>query len=428
MIPGWSRNWFRTSTTTCDAARPTSRIASDENRNATEPPISNPTRTLGSSTRIPSNGNPARRSASSKDPNSDVAAMTAVAIARPFVIALVELPTASRLPSTCAGRPSNSPDISAIPCALSDTGPKVSIDTMTPTVVSIPIPVSEMKYRASRALSPSTKAPEMTPAMIRIDQTVDPRPIAKPERIVVAGPGWVDLAISWTGLNFVSVKYCVRIWITPARVGRNSTAQGGPRTSMETGLVTKAAAAEIAADRKKPRLIARIPCSSSLRGVTARMPMIEVITPTARTNSGNITPAMAPTSVPANAAAPRISDATSVTSYDSNRSAAIPAQSPTLSPTLSAIVAALRGSSSGIPTSTLPTRSAPTSAALVKMPPPTRMNIASSPPPNPPEPEPPQDGRRILLVDEQDHGGAQEPEPDREHPGHPAGAERDPQG
>ncbi len=60
----------------------------------------------------------------------------------------------------------------------------------------------------------------------------------------------------------------------------------------------------------------------------------------------------------------------------------MPAQSPTLSPTLSAIVAALRGSSSGMPCSTLPTRSAPTSAALVKMPPPTRMNMASRAAPN----------------------------------------------
>ena len=48
----------------------------------------------------------------------------------------------------------------------------------------------------------------------------------------------------------------------------------------------------------------------------------------------------------------------------------MPAQSPTLSPTLSAITAGLRGSSSGMPASTLPTRSAPTSAPLVKMPPP----------------------------------------------------------
>src|SRR6185503_8718947 len=46
----------------------------------------------------------------------------------------------------------------------------------------------------------------------------------------------------------------------------------------------------------------------------------------------------------------------------------MPAQSPTLSPTLSAMVAGLRGSSSGMPASTLPTKSPPTSAPLVKMP------------------------------------------------------------
>ena len=60
----------------------------------------------------------------------------------------------------------------------------------------------------------------------------------------------------------------------------------------------------------------------------------------------------------------------------------MPAQSPTLSPTLSAITAGLRGSSSGIPASTLPTRSAPTSAALVKMPPPRRAKIEISEAPN----------------------------------------------
>ena len=61
----------------------------------------------------------------------------------------------------------------------------------------------------------------------------------------------------------------------------------------------------------------------------------------------------------------------------------MPAQSPTLSPTLSAMVAALRGSSSGMFCSTLPTRSAPTSAALVKIPPPTLMNMASMAAPKP---------------------------------------------
>src|SRR5947207_2450649 len=59
----------------------------------------------------------------------------------------------------------------------------------------------------------------------------------------------------------------------------------------------------------------------------------------------------------------------------------MPAQSPTLSPTLSAITAGLRGSSSGMPASIFPTRSAPTSAPLVKMPPPSRakMEISEAP-------------------------------------------------
>ena len=70
--------------------------------------------------------------------------------------------------------------------------------------------------------------------------------------------------------------------------------------------------------------------------------------------------------------APRIIAAESVTTYVSNRSAAMPAQSPTLSPTLSAITPGFLGSSSGIPASIFPTRSVPTSAAFVKIPPPSR--------------------------------------------------------
>src|SRR5207245_8342540 len=54
---------------------------------------------------------------------------------------------------------------------------------------------------------------------------------------------------------------------------------------------------------------------------------------------------------------------------DSNRSAPLPASSPTLSPTLSAIAAGFLGSSSGKFSSTFPTRSAPTSADLVNIPP-----------------------------------------------------------
>ena len=64
-------------------------------------------------------------------------------------------------------------------------------------------------------------------------------------------------------------------------------------------------------------------------------------------------------------ATPRIIAPMFSAAVDSNRSAPRPAQSPTLSPTRSAMTAALRGSSSGMPASTLPTRSEPTSAAFV---------------------------------------------------------------
>ena len=57
--------------------------------------------------------------------------------------------------------------------------------------------------------------------------------------------------------------------------------------------------------------------------------------------------------------------ASTVATYDPNKSAPIPATSPTLSPTLSAIVAGFLGSSSGISACTFPAKSAPTSAALV---------------------------------------------------------------
>ena len=61
----------------------------------------------------------------------------------------------------------------------------------------------------------------------------------------------------------------------------------------------------------------------------------------------------------------------------------MPAQSPTLSPTLSAITAGFLGSSSGMPASTFPTKSAPTSAALVYIPPPRREKTEIREPPNP---------------------------------------------
>ena len=109
----------------------------------------------------------------------------------------------------------------------------------------------------------------------------------------------------------------------------------------------------------------------------------------------------------------------------------MPAQSPTLSPTLSAMTAGLRGSSSGMPASTLPTRSAPTSAPLVKMPPPRRAKIEISEAPN----DSATSASMIVRIgsvrrpsSQQDAviaGDAEQAEPDHEHAGDGAGPEGD---
>jgi len=93
---------------------------------------------------------------------------------------------------------------------------------------------------------------------------------------------------------------------------------------------------------------------------TNNVPSIDAIIPTADTIKANETPFL-----PWYARTPSVIAETIAPTYDSNKSAPIPATSPTLSPTLSAITAGFLGSSSGIPASTLPTRSAPTSAAFV---------------------------------------------------------------
>jgi hypothetical protein len=85
----------------------------------------------------------------------------------PLVMALVVLPTASRSVRICAPGPSTSPDISAMPCALSLTGPKVSIATMTPTVVSRPQPASATRNSASQIDPPARRnTPRIEAAMM----------------------------------------------------------------------------------------------------------------------------------------------------------------------------------------------------------------------------------------------------------------------
>ncbi len=94
-----------------------------------------------------------------------MAASTAVAIAMPLVTAFVVLPTASSSVRICAPAGLTSPDISAMPWALSETGPKVSMATITPTVVSRPQPASAtansetVRVAPPRRNAPKTAAP-----------------------------------------------------------------------------------------------------------------------------------------------------------------------------------------------------------------------------------------------------------------------------
>ena len=105
----------------------------------------------------------------------------------------------------------------------------------------------------------------------------------------------------------------------------------------------------------------------------------------------------------------------------------MPAQSPTLSPTLSAITAGLRGSSSGMPASILPTRSAPTSAAFVKMPPPRRAKTEIRLPPKPSPIRASIASLSLWSVEDQDAveaGHAQQRQADDQQAGHRAALER----
>ena len=102
--------------------------------------------------------------------------------------------------------------------------------------------------------------------------------------------------------------------------------------------------------------------ASSSLARTTYTPTIEANTPNPRATSGNTTPR---TPNHGNSKTPRTIAPMFSAAVDSKRSAPRPAQSPTLSPTRSAMTAGFRGSSSGIPASTFPTRSAPTSAAFV---------------------------------------------------------------
>src|SRR5581483_536063 len=107
--------------------------------------------------------------------------------------------------------------------ALSATGPKLSSETTTPVVASMPMPVSATRYRENWMLPPpSVIATPIVMAMATMAHTLDSRPEEVPERTVVAGPVRAASAISRTGSRSVDVKYSVR-WLTTCASTRPTT-------------------------------------------------------------------------------------------------------------------------------------------------------------------------------------------------------------
>jgi hypothetical protein len=131
-------------------------MARAEKMKAIDPPMSTPMKVVGCEMLIEVDGslNSALPTCGSfsccpmvsmNEANRATEAMTADPMATPLVTALVVLPTASRETMTRSASPVNSPDISATPAALSETGPKLSSETIMPAVDSRPMPVRATK-------------------------------------------------------------------------------------------------------------------------------------------------------------------------------------------------------------------------------------------------------------------------------------------
>ena len=134
--PSISRNWRRISLIISNAASPTAVMVREAITNGITPPIKRPINTSGLfSSRLKSGMLAA--TVSIKAVMIASAASAAAPIANPLPIAAVVLPSSSR-ESVILRVSSPNPAISAMPPALSATGPYASIAMVMPTVASIP--------------------------------------------------------------------------------------------------------------------------------------------------------------------------------------------------------------------------------------------------------------------------------------------------
>merc|ERR1719487_185175 len=293
-----------------------------------------------------------------KAANREREVKTAEPIAKPLPVAAVVLPSASsesvmhRTSSGMAG------SISARPPALSATGPQASVASVMPSVASMPTAAMATPYAPLMAAQPRMAQTRTT---IVGTQLIMPTP--KPWIVTVAGPVAPLALILFTGAKSKDVKYSVILPIIIPHARPISTQMYAPHMPPSRWQHAAPKPKKIMPASMVPFSNAHIrapkfefqPSPFSLV-LTAMVPIMAATTPQAESQKGNAISLSRFASVAAAMMEP---------TYDSNKSAPMPATSPTLSPTLSAMTAGLCGSSSSMPASTLPTRSAPTSAAFV---------------------------------------------------------------
>ena len=149
--PSISRNWRRISVTISPAALPTLVIVMAATINGSAPPINSPITTMGFVNSIVNPG-VAISTADLNAAKSAKAVNAALPIAKPLPTAAVVFPMESNASVISRTSEPNSP-ISAIPPALSATGPYASTVIVTPTVASIPIAAIAIPYNPAKSLA-----------------------------------------------------------------------------------------------------------------------------------------------------------------------------------------------------------------------------------------------------------------------------------
>mmetsp|Transcript_14209 Transcript_14209/g.40301 ORF Transcript_14209/g.40301 Transcript_14209/m.40301 type:complete len:228 (-) Transcript_14209:1626-2309(-) len=202
-----SLNWRRTSSITEPADLPTASMVKPLKTYGAKAPMSKPGMTM--LVLLVSTISATRALLSSPETSFWKATKRASAvkiaevIANPLPVAAVVFPRASRA-SVLSLTIGSSSAISAIPPALSTTGPYASVARVIPRVANMPTALIATPYTPARL-----KLITMSKVTITIGGIVENMPTARPRIKTVAGPVSADFAMLWTGAYAPEVQYSV---------------------------------------------------------------------------------------------------------------------------------------------------------------------------------------------------------------------------